>query len=358
LIGDLDRYETGPTFQMRKTAKIQSTPNKFAYSGRVAAFSLGLVLLGSVLAIYTFTFASISARAAQLLLLSSLMLQIAGVLLWSVLKRAKVLNNKATELNASQDRLREVSEFRQQFLANMSHEFRTPLNAIQGFSQAILHRQHEMSAEQIADYVRIIEKAAIDLGTLTDNVLDLSQLDSTNFKITPTDTDFTRLVCNTVGRYSALASERNIKLNTVIEQDWIVRADPRGIKRCIDSLLSNAVKFSPEDHDIDVSVYRWGRRSFAVEVKDRGCGIASPDLDNIWMVYARSCLTKKTDKIGAGLGLAITRAIMDAHNGYIEIESTEGKGTTVRLCFPNTMIVNHSYEEEDERIRAPRAAAL
>ena len=340
---------------MPKLLRAKSEPNRIVYSRRVAAFAVGLIILGFGLAIYTFVAASINARSAQLLIFSSIVLQIAGVLLWSVLRRAKLLNSKANELNASQDRLREVSEFRQQFLANMSHEFRTPLNAIQGFAQAILHRQDEMSSEQIADYIRIIEKAAHDLGTLTDNVLDLSQLDATDFKITPTDTDFTRLVCNTVGRHSALAAERNIKLNTVIEDDWIVRADPRGIKRCIDSLLSNSVKFSPDGNDIDVSVYRWGRRSFVVEVKDRGCGISEKDLDNIWMVYARSSLTKKTDKIGAGLGLAITRAIMDAHSGYIEIESTEGSGTTVRLCFPNTMIVNHSYEQSE--IEMPRRAA-
>jgi len=291
---------------MPKLLRTKSQSNRIAYSGRVTAFSLGLVFLGFGLAVYAFLGASLTARSAQLLLLSSILLQISGILLWSVLKRAKMLNTKANEL-------REVSEFRQQFLANMSHEFRTPLNAIQGFAQAILHRQQEMSPEQIADYVRIIEKAAHDLGTLTDNVLDLSQLDSTDFKIAPVDTDFTRLVCNTVGRHSALAGERDIKLNTAIEDDWIVRADPRGIKRCIDSLISNAVKFSPDGEDIDVSVYRWGRRSFVVEVKDRGCGIAKKDLDNIWMVYARSSLTKKTDKIGAGLGLAISRAIMDAH---------------------------------------------
>ena len=339
---------------MSKLLRTKSQTNRIAYSRRVTVFSLGLVLLGFSLAVYAFTGASLTARGAQLLLISSVLLQMAGVLLWSVLKRVKVLNTKANELNASQARLREVSDFRQQFLANMSHEFRTPLNAIQGFAQAILHRQHEMSPEQIADYIRIIEKAAHDLGTLTDNVLDLSQLDSTNFKITPTDTDFTRLVCNTVGRHSALAAERDIKLKTAIEDDWIVRADPRGIKRCIDALLSNAVKFSPDGNDINVNVYRWGRRSFVVEVKDRGCGIAKKDLDNIWMVYARSSLTKKTDKIGAGLGLAITRAIMDAHSGYIEIESAEEEGTTVRLCFPNTMIVNHSYEEEERA--APRRA--
>jgi signal transduction histidine kinase len=292
-------------------------------------------------------FAIFGTLSRPILALSGVLLAIAGFAIWSVDRRAQMLHATASELNASQDRLREVSNFRQQFLANMSHEFRTPLNAIQGFAQAILHRQNEMSAEQISDYLRIIEKSACDLGALTDNVLDLSKLDAQKSELSVSDVDFTRLVCNAVGQHSALAGERNIKLNTEIDEDWIVRADPRGIRRCINSLVSNALKFSQDGDYIDVRAYRWGRRSFVVEVTDRGCGIAQEDLDNIWMVYARSAMTKKTDRIGAGLGLAITRALMDAHNGYIEIDSEEGRGTTVRLCFPNTMIVSSGYELQE-----------
>ena len=306
-----------------------------------------LVLVGCGLAVYALV-------GQPILALSGILLAVAGTAIWSVTTRAEILRAKANELNASQDRLREVSHFRQQFLANMSHEFRTPLNAIQGFAQAILHRQDEMSPSQIADYLRIIEKSARELGALTDNVLDLSKLDSQKFELAVSDTDFTRLICNTVGQHSALASERNIKLNIDIREDWIVRADPRGIRRCMDSLISNALKFSQDEQDIDVNVYRWGRRSFVVEVKDRGCGISSADLESIWMVYARSSLTKKTAKIGAGLGLAITRSLMDAHNGYIEIDSEVGKGTTVRLCFPNTMIVNPSFDSS----ATPEARAI
>ena len=279
------------------------------------------------------------------LALSGALLAIAGSVIWSVTANSEMLRAKAEELHASQERLNELSEFRQQFLGNMSHEFRTPLNAIQGFAQAILHRQDEMSDEQIADYVRIIEKSAHDLGALTDNVLDLSKLDARKFELELSDVDFTRLICNAVGQHSAQAGERNIKLNCDWTEDWIVRADPRGIRRCISSLISNALKFSDDGQDINVKMYRRGRRSFVVEVTDRGCGIAKKDLESIWMVYARSSLTKPTSRVGAGLGLAITRSLMDAHNGFIEIDSKVDRGTTVRLCFPNTMIVNPTYAE-------------
>lgn len=299
-----------------------------------------LVFLGAAVAFW----ASFTGAFEPMLALCGVLLALAGSVIWNIIAHSEKLSAQAEELQAGQARLNELSHFRQQFLGNMSHEFRTPLNAIQGFAQAILHRQDDMSAEQIADYVRIIEKSARDLGVLTDNVLDLSKLDAQKFELTLQDVDFTRLICSAVGQHSAQAAERDIMLNCDLVEDWIVRTDPRGIRRCISSLISNALKFSEDGQDIDVRAYHRGRRSFVVEVADTGCGIAKKDLDSIWMVYARSSLTKKTSKIGAGLGLAITRSLMDAHNGFIEIDSKVGQGTTVRLCFPNTMIVSPSYD--------------
>ena len=312
---------------------------KLSQPGFSRALAIVLAALGSAAALW----AILSGPVQPMLALSGALLVVAGCVIWTVAAHSERLRVKAEELHASQARLNELSQFRQQFLGNMSHEFRTPLNAIQGFAQAILHRQEDMSDQQIADYVRIIEKSARDLGALTDNVLDLSKLDAEQFQLSLRDVDFTRLICNAVGRHSAEAGERNIKLNCRSDEDWIVRSDPRGIRRCISSLISNALKFSEDGQDIDVRVYRRGRRSFVVEVSDSGCGIAQQDLATIWMVYARSSMTKKTSRIGAGLGLAITRSMMDAHNGFIEIDSEVGRGTTVRLCFPNTMIVNPDY---------------
>jgi len=299
-----------------------------------------LVFLGAA----ALSWAILAGGFQALLALCGAVLILAGGMIWKMVAHAEKLSAQAEELKAGQERLNELSHFRQQFLGNMSHEFRTPLNAIQGFAQAILHRQDQMSADQIADYVRIIEKSARDLGALTDNVLDLSKLDAQKFELHLQDVDFTRLICSAVGQHSARAAERDMLLKCNFAEDWIVRTDPAGIRRCLNSLISNALKFSEDGQDIDVSVYRRGRRSFVVEVADRGCGIAKDDLESIWQVYARSSLTKKTSKIGAGLGLAITRSLMDAHNGFIEIDSEIGRGTTVRLCFPNTMIVSPSYD--------------
>ncbi len=288
--------------------------------------------------------------------LFAIMLMIVGILLWVQTTRMDVLQQKADELNASELRLRQVSHFRQHFLSNMSHEFRTPLNAIQGFAQSILHRQHEMSPEQVADYLRIIDKSAQDMASLTDNVLDLSRLDASNFELSLSEVDFTRLVSRAVGRYTALAAERNITMSYEIGEDWLLRCDGRGIRRCLDSLISNALNFSDDGQHIDIRARLAGRRSFVVEVSDQGCGISAEDLKTIWMVYARSSTTKKSGRIGAGLGLAVTRSLVEAHGGYIEIVSKPDRGTTVRLCFPNTMIV--ASDNPSRMIELPGGVAI
>lgn len=267
------------------------------------------------------------------------MLTIVGALLWVQTTRTETLQEKADELNASELRLRQVAHFRQHFLANMSHEFRTPLNAIQGFSQAILHRQGEMSEAEITDYVQIIDRSAKNLGALTDNVLDLSRLDAPNFELAMSEIDLTRLVSRVVGRYKAIAIERGLTLTYEINENWIIRCEPRGLRKCLDSLISNALNFTEDGGRIELRVRRSGRDSFVLEVIDDGCGIAEEDLKAIWTVYARSSMTKKSSKTGAGLGLAVTRSLMQAHGGYVEIDSELGQGTTVRLRFPGSMIV-------------------
>lgn len=330
-----------------------ATPkSRFSHIALMRFFAVSVVAIGFGLAMIGLFGEAYLGFTTPIKMLSAVLLVISGLLIWNVILREQALHAQAEELHASQERLRELSHFRQQFLANMSHEFRTPLNAIQGFAQAILHRQDEMSDVQVRDYVAIIDKSARDLAGLTDNVLDLSKLDSQKFELSVSDVDFTRLICDSVGQHSAKAGERDIKLNCNLSEDWIVRADPRGIKRCLDSLVSNAIKFSQDGKDINVSAYRRGRRSFVVEVADTGCGISPEDLNTIWMVYARSSQTKKTDKVGAGLGLAVTRALMDAHNGFIEIDSVKGEGTVVRLCFPNTMIVSPIFAPTMEELQA------
>ncbi len=267
---------------------------------------------------------------------------------WS---RRKHLLEKTRVLEISEAKLRDLSFYRQQFLANMSHEFRTPLNAIQGFSEAILIQKDTIKREQILEYVDIVHRSAKDLGNLTEDVLDLSKIDAGKFDIYREDVDFTQLIDDAIVQFQAIADQREIKITKLIEADWLVDCDRMAIKRCITNVIGNAMKFSETNDTILVNAYLRDNRVMVVEIRDEGCGIPERDLQSIWMVYARSSLTRKSDREGAGLGLALVKALMDEHNGFVELQSRVGIGTSVRLCFPLSMIVATSKGGKPERFR-------
>ncbi len=267
---------------------------------------------------------------------------------WS---RRKHLLEKTRVLEISEAKLRDLSFYRQQFLANMSHEFRTPLNAIQGFSEAILIQKDTIKRDRILEYVDIVHRSAKDLGNLTEDVLDLSKIDAGKFDIYREDVDFTHLIDDAVVQFQAIADQREIKITKTVEADWLVDCDRMAIKRCITNVIGNSMKFSETNDTIVVHAYLRDKRVMVVEIRDEGCGIPERDLQSIWMVYARSSLTRKSDREGAGLGLALVKALMDEHNGFVELQSRVGVGTSVRLCFPISMIVATSRSAQTGRLR-------
>ncbi len=278
-------------------------------------------------------------EAILVFILVSLFMMSLAVLVPVEWHRRNSLLAKTRALEISEGKLRDLSFYRQQFLANMSHEFRTPLNAIQGFSEAILLQKETMKQDRIFEYVDIVARSARDLAKLTEDVLDLSKIDAGKFDIIRDDVPFTQLLDDSIVQFQSVAEQRNIAIRTSIEADWTVNCDRLAVKRCITNVLSNALKFSDKGGAIYVDAYLRDRRLLVVEVRDVGCGIPERDLQSIWMVYARSSLTRKSDREGAGLGLAMVKALMDAHNGFVELQSREGVGTSVRMCFPLTMVV-------------------
>ena len=283
----------------------------------------------------TFDAFVILALAVLLVLAVAFMVRIEG-------HRRRNLIAKTRALEISESKLRDLSFYRQQFLANMSHEFRTPLNAIQGFSEAILMQKDSMKQERVFEYVDIVARSARDLARLTEDVLDMSKIDAGKFDITREEVPFTALIEDSLIQFDAVARQKDIDIRKSIEADWVVDCDRLAIKRCITNVLSNALKFSDPGGSIYVNAYLRDRRMLVLEVQDLGCGIPERDLQSIWMVYARSSITRKSDREGAGLGLAMVKALMDAHNGFVELQSREGVGTAVRLCFPLSMIVSTS----------------
>lgn len=274
-----------------------------------------------------------------ILWLTTIFTILGALFIGSTLSRNRGLLAKTRALEASEKKLRDLSFYRQQFLANMSHEFRTPLNAIQGFSDIIIFQRDTITPEKTMEYIEIIQKSAKDLTKLTEDVLDMSKIDAGKFDITVEDVNFTQLIDDAVVQFRAIAEQRELRIETAIAAHWLVSCDRMAVKRCITNLLSNAVKFSNPGGLITVRAYLRNAKVFVLEVRDQGMGIPERDLQSIWLVYSRSSLTRRAGVEGAGLGLALVKALMDEHNGFVELQSREGVGTSVRLCFPTSMIV-------------------
>jgi len=259
----------------------------------------------------------------------------AGLVVFVVSLKNQELRRQKARLTESQNRLVEVGLYRAQFLAGMSHEFRTPLNAIKGFSQFILMVKAEMPREQLLEYISDIEKSAIDLEGTTNTVLDMSKIDAGTFDLSEETVDLVAVVRDVQKQFGIGLSISRIVLN--VPETMPVFCDASAIKRCVQNLISNALKFSPQHSKVTIEIEN-AATGVQIKVTDQGSGIPEKDLKSIWQVYARSSYTRYSDKQGSGLGLPIIKALIQEHGGQAKLESQVGVGTTVTLTLPATRV--------------------
>jgi len=259
----------------------------------------------------------------------------AGLVVFVVSMKNRELQKQKAQLTESQHRLVEVGLYRAQFLAGMSHEFRTPLNAIKGFSQFILMVKGEMPREKLLEYLTDIEKSAVDLEETTNTVLDMSKIDAGTFDLSEKTVDLVEIVNDVQKQFDIGSSGTRIVLD--VPESMPVFCDPTAIKRCIQNLISNAFKFSPPHSRIKIRILN-SPLGVQIKVADQGSGIPKNDLESVWQVYSRSSYTRHSDKQGSGLGLPIIKALIKEHGGHAKLESKVGVGTVVTLTLPSERI--------------------
>jgi len=263
-------------------------------------------------------------------------------------RKNTILRQQTDRLKQNQHRIAEVSEYRARFLAGMSHEFRTPLNAIKGFTQMMMLMGDTLSKEKVGEYLSDIEKSAIDLEHLTDTVLDLAKIDAGAVTLHETQFDLAETLREIQGQFMIGNAIPVQRLALDLPLSLMIRGDEAALKRCAQNLISNALKFSQAETRVDVSLRPDTNGGVALSVQDRGCGIPCEEVNSVWGVYARSSYTRVSDMQGTGLGLPIVRALAEAHGGDATLHSQVGEGTTATLTLPRTRIMPNA--------RAVRAA--
>ncbi len=252
-------------------------------------------------------------------------------------KRAadQALRQKNVELEDQLHRVQEASRMKTAFLSNMSHELRTPLTAIIGFTQLLLDgKVGNLEMCQLDLLQDVLGNAKHLLGLIND-VLDLAKVESGTMPIRPERTCISEIVGETIAGLRLFATERRISLKTDIQVPATdVYLDPHRLKQVLLNYLSNALKFTPPGGSITARVLPEGRSSFRLEVEDTGNGIAPRDIERLFQDFQQ--LDDSLDKQvqGTGLGLALTKRLVEAQGGNVGVSSTRGKGSTFFAILP------------------------
>jgi PAS domain S-box-containing protein len=242
------------------------------------------------------------------------------------------------ELHRRQAELERAMSARNRFYASMSHELRTPINAIIGYNTLLLDHIYGPLNEKQQRGIERTHKAAKHLLELVNDILDLSKIEAGKMEVDLQQVEFPHLVDDLFVTVQPLADEKGSKLSMTMEGGpRTIISDPRRLRQILLNLLSNAIKFG-EGKPIDVVCRPNDDGQFEIEVTDRGHGIPPEDVARIFDEFIQLSRPKRPQQPpaqeGTGLGLPISRGLAKLLGGSLQVESTQGEGSTFRLVVP------------------------
>ncbi|MFZ5896558.1 MAG: PAS domain-containing hybrid sensor histidine kinase/response regulator [Myxococcota bacterium] len=250
-------------------------------------------------------------------------------------KRLEELRQRSAELEAQNRRIREASRLKSEFLANMSHELRTPLNSIIGFAELLHDGAVDKDSAQHQEFLGDILSSGRHLLQLINDVLDLAKVEAGKMDFRPESVDVEQLVVEVCAVLRSIAASKRIELtSTVAPEVRHVKLDPARLKQVLYNYASNAIKFTPEGGRVVLRARAEGDDSIAVEVEDNGVGIASSDFERLFVEFQQLDPTSTKRQGGTGLGLALTKRIVEAQGGSVAVQSTLGQGSLFSAILP------------------------
>ncbi|MDD2981138.1 MAG: HAMP domain-containing sensor histidine kinase [Hespellia sp.] len=231
----------------------------------------------------------------------------------------------SASLNYMAAQLQDMEDYQKKFIANVSHDFRSPLTSIKGYVEAIA--DGTIPPEMQGKYLSIILFETERLTDLTKDLLTLNEFDTKELLLDKTEFDMQEMIKNTAASFEGTCTSKKISIELLLlPEPVMVYADRRKIQQVLYNLMDNAIKFSGNESAVTVEVVERGDK-YSISVKDEGIGIPKKERNKIWERFYKSDLSRGKDKKGTGLGLSIVKEIVQAHDEYINVVSTEGVGT-------------------------------
>lgn len=270
-------------------------------------------------------------------------------------------------------KLHEIDQIKSHFFINISHEFRTPLTLILGPTKQLLQK---FSEDGVRSQLDLIHRSAKKLNRLVDELLDISKIESGEMKLRVCSLNLISVVKEMALSFQSLAERKKIQFNLTTEGNEIIAyMDRSKLDKILSNVLSNAFKFTPEGGRVEIEIKpkpssfpplvkgELKRGSVEIIVSDTGIGIPKDQMDKIFDRFYQVDGSHTREQEGTGIGLSLTKELIELHKGKIEVESEEGKGSTFRILFPlgkehlkpeeiceEELEKEKEYEQEQEKI--------
>mgnify|MGYP002381330025 CR=1 FL=1 len=252
-------------------------------------------------------------------------------------EQSQRLAELADKYASEKTRAEAANRSKSEFLANMSHELRTPLNAIIGFSEVMTSEFFgPLGSQKYAEYAADIRKSGHFLLDVINDILDMSKIEAGRTELEHCDVDLTAVVDEVMRLIGPRAAENRIAVKLDLPKFKPFAADRRALKQVLINLMSNAVKFTPEDGSISLSAQSDEKR-VRLTITDTGIGIPQRDIEKLGRPFEQVENQFTKSRGGSGLGLAISRSLIELHGGSLTIQSVVGKGTTVTVTLPRKL---------------------
>ena len=250
------------------------------------------------------------------------------------------LEAKNQELIAANDKAEFANRTKSEFLANMSHELRTPLNAVIGFSDMIRNKVFGPCDERYRGYALDIHQSGQHLLDLVNDILDLSKVESGGEELHEEQFEIREVIESVVTMVKGRAQKGGVKLELEVpDHPPALRADNRKLKQILMNLLSNAIKFTEPGGKVTFRI--WCRRGsgYVFQIADTGIGIALDDIPKALAPFQQVDGEHNRKYEGSGLGLPLTKSLVELHGGSFDLQSRLGVGTTVTVRLPEERVV-------------------
>lgn len=259
-----------------------------------------------------------------------------------LIEKSRELERQNRELFEANVNIRDADKRKSEFLANISHELRTPMHSILGFTNMLLKGSYGYLNEQQQKNLKKVYENANHLMHILNDLLDLSHLDLGKVKLRICPVSVKKCVLSSMVSVEPLLIDRNLNVEHDIPADIpLVLADEVRIKEVLINLISNAIKFTPDHGSIWISARRrilpntdGNDRVVEIQVKDTGIGIKDDDHAIIFDQFRQLNVHMRPDERGAGLGLYISKKLMEVHGGKISVQSEPGVGSTFIFDLP------------------------